>query len=179
MFNYLKAPAFIAILAATSVLSLALPAQANSAIKSGNTELAEYSEVIKTVNGKEMRHFKVEYNWDEGATYTHSYNKAGTLIDSHVVIGAPTPNQHEIAQAVTIANAYPDVVEIKHRQAGIDVAGGFPFEAKTGACARPARCLQIFLFDAENVVRHMMVDLRIGKVVIADYIPPQNRGAVE
>ena len=59
------------------------------------------------------------------------------------------------------------------------IDGGFIIQQTHvgGPCNAGARCLQIFLFDGENVVRHMLVDLRTNTIVDHDYVPPRNRGA--
>ncbi len=181
MLSKLTRPVAYALLALASSLPIASAALANEpakdATRSGNEILADYEDAVKTKSGKEVRRIQVVYNWDEGATYTHTFDKSGKLADTNVVYGSPTPSEAEVAEAVAIVEAYPDVVTIKRRQAGIAIDGGFPFRKSTGVCARPARCLQMFLFDAENVVRHMLVDMRTRTVVDSDYIPPQNREA--
>jgi hypothetical protein len=35
----------------------------------------------------------------------------------------------------------------------------------------------MLLFDGDNVVRHMLVDMRTGKVLERDYVPPRNRAS--
>ncbi len=165
----------ISVVAAAVIL---LPAaMADTPVRSGIKVIGEYSEAVKTDFGQEIRQFRVEYHWDEGATYTRGFDKHGEQVSLQVVKGSPAPDEQEIEEAFAIVHAHPDTQAIKARQAGIDINGGFPFQAKTGACASPARCVQIFLFDAENVVRHMLVDLRSQRVVNTDYIPPQNRRA--
>ncbi len=175
MLSHYTRPAALLLLVIASSLGTASLAFASDAVRSGNEIIADYSDAVKTATGKEVRRIQVVYNWDEGATYTYTFDKSGTKTDTHVVYGPPTPSEAEIIQALDIVESHPDVITIKRRQAGIGIDGGFPFEAATGVCARPARCLQMFLFDAENVVRQMLVDMRTGKVVDSDYIPPQNR----
>lgn len=176
MLRVLPRPAVITLLAITSSLAAA-PVAADTAVRSGTEVLADYKDAVKTDKGKEVRRIQVVYNWDEGATYTYTFDTSGAKADTHVVYGPPTPSEAEIDEALAIVEAYPDVITIKRRQAGIAIDGGFPFEATSGPCARPARCLQMFLFDAENVVRQMLVDMRTRSVVDSDYIPPQNREA--
>ncbi|MFK8032478.1 MAG: hypothetical protein AB8G18_19815 [Gammaproteobacteria bacterium] len=176
MLSQLTRPAAIALLAITSSLHVLPTASADTAIRSGSEVIADYKDAVKTDKGKEVRRIQVVYNWDEGATYTYTFDKSGAnKAQTQVVYGPPTPTDAEIVEALAIVEAYPDVISIKQRQAGIAIDGGFPFEAPTGVCARPARCLQMFLFDAENVVRQMLVDMRTRSVVDSDYIPPQNR----
>lgn len=163
------------LLALASTLALSSLADAGDAVRSGNEIIADYSDAVKTDNGREVRRIQVVYNWDEGATYTYTYDKSGKKTNTSVIYGPHTPSEAEVAEALDIVLAHAEVIAIKQRQAGISIDGGFPFEASKGACARPARCLQMFLFDAENVVRHMLVDMRTRKVVDSDYIPPQNR----
>ncbi len=181
MLSYLSRSAAFALLALASSLFYPPATLANEfakeAVRSGNEVLADYNDAVKTKSGKEVRRIQVVYNWDEGATYTHTYDKSGAKADTQVVYGSPSPSDAEVAEAVAIVEAYPDVITIKRRQAGITIDGGFPFRLSSGVCARPARCLQMFLFDAENVVRHMLVDMRTRTIVDSDYIPPQNREA--
>ena len=177
MLSQYTRPAALVLLVIASSPGIASLALASDAVRSGNEIIADYSDAVKTATGKEVRQIKVVYNWDEGATYTYTFDKSGKKTDTHVVYGPPTPSEAEIAEALDIVLAHPEVITIKQRQAGIGIDGGFPFEAATGACAPPARCLQMFLFDAENVVRQMLVDMRTRQVVDSDYIPPQNREA--
>lgn len=165
----------LAVLALAFSLVLPSSALAADAVRSGNEIIDDYHDAVKTDNGREVRRIQVVYNWDEGATYTYTFDKSGKKTQTSVVYGPHTPSEDEIAEALDIVLAHPDVITIQQRQAGITIDGGFPFEAAEGVCARPARCLQMFLFDAENVVRQMLVDMRTRRVVDSDYIPPQNR----
>lgn len=166
--------------AVTLALLMVVPvlSHADEPIHRGEQSLAQYTEAAKTADGKkEKRLVKVTYDWDTGTIHTRSYNSDGDKVNSHSIQRPPTPDEAEISQAIKIVQQHPEVRSITARQAGIDINGGFPHTELSGVCARPARCVQMFLFDAENVVRHMLVDLRIGKVVDSNYIPPQNRGA--
>ena len=86
----------------------------------------------------------------------------------------------EIAEADAIVRADPEIAQILRRQPDLSLQGGFPDESGAAARVRArerTRCLQMLLFDGDNVVRHMLVDLRTGSILERDYIPPRNRAS--
>ena len=151
-------------------------ATAQDAVRSGQQFVNETTLLEKTDNGREFRRIVTHYNWDDGVTYRKVYDKAGKLVETRQSKLGYSPDEDEIQHAFDLVAQDPDVQAIRRSQAGIEIAGGFTHLEKTGKCAAPARCIQVFVFDGENVVRHMMVDLRIDKIVDHNYTPPRNRG---
>ncbi len=159
------------------------PASANySAVsRTGTVIMSEWTEAVKTPEGKQFRRYVAEYDWDTGLMHRHAYDADGVHLSTRTMKRAPTPSDDEIAEAIAIVRDNPEVVDIQRRQAGIQIDGGFIIQQTKdeGPCHGNARCLQIFLFDGENVVRHMLVDLRANTIVDADYVPPRNRGVAQ
>jgi len=151
-------------------------ATANDAVRSGQKLIGESTLMEKTDNGRELRRIVTHYNWDDGITYSKVYNEAGTLLETRKSTLGYSPDEDEIQRAFDLVWQDAEVQAIRSRQAGIDINGGFTHLEKTGKCAAPARCIQVFLFDGENVVKHMLVDLRLDKIVDHAYVPPRNRG---
>lgn len=150
-------------------------ANAQDAVRSGYKVISDSTLMEKTENGREFRRIVTQYNWDDGVTYHRVYDKAGTLLETRTSMLGVAPDDAELQRAFDIVSQDADVQEIRRSQAGIDIAGGFTHIEKTGKCAAPARCLQVFVFDGENVVKHMLVDLRTDRIVNHDYVPPRNQ----
>jgi hypothetical protein len=165
------------IIFATLVTALAaVGATADEATKSGMKWVGESTHMEKTADGREWRRIVTLYNWDSGITSFQVYDKAGTLIETRQSRLGLTPDADELARAYELVWQDEEVQQIRQRQAGLDINGGFTFMEKAGVCAAPARCIQVFLFDGENRVKHMLVDLRTDRIVNHNYIPPRNRG---
>lgn len=147
-------------------------------MRTGTEVMSEWTESVKTDKGKQFRRYEAVYDWDTGMTHRRSYDADGVLVSTRTIARAPTPSPDEIEEAIAIVRDNPDVIEIQRRQTGIQIEGGFIIQQTKaqGPCHTNARCLQIFLFDGENVVRHMLVDLRTNTIVDHDYVPPRNRG---
>ncbi|MFK7886778.1 MAG: hypothetical protein AB8G16_07920 [Gammaproteobacteria bacterium] len=151
-------------------------AAADDAVKHGQKIVSESTLMEKTANGREYRRIITRYNWDDGVTYSDVYDKAGTLLETRTSTLGLAPDEAELARAYELVWQDQEVQDIRRQQAGIDINGGFTHTEKSGKCAAPARCIQVFLFDGENVVKHMLVDLRTDRIVDHDYVPPRNRG---
>ncbi|MEO1574334.1 MAG: hypothetical protein AAFU65_05165 [Pseudomonadota bacterium] len=149
---------------------------AEDAVKRGQVVIDETTTMEKTADGRAFRRIVTRYNWDDGVTYRDVYDKAGALIETRTSTLGVAPNEEELARAFELVWSDPEVQDIRRRQAGLDINGGFTHTEKTGKCAAPARCIQVFLFDGENVVKHMLVDLRTDRIVERDHVPPRNRG---
>jgi len=175
---------FRALVSASVLLLSALvtgPARADTerAIKQGTQVLGEWVDGVKTDHGKEPRRYRLEYEWDTGLTHETVHTLDGKLVSERRYRGAPPPSQGDIAEAEAIVLADPEIADIMRRQPGLSLQGGFPInQARSeGPCTERTRCLQMLLFDGDNVVRHMFVDLRTGTILERDYIPPRNRAA--
>lgn len=156
-------------------LLAAVSATAQDAVKRGQMVIDEATTMEKTANGREFRRIVTRYNWDDGVTYRDVYNKAGALVETRSSrLGVP-PTEDELARAFELVWADAEVQDIRRRQAGLDINGGFTHIEKTGKCALPARCIQVFLFDGENVVKHMLIDLRTDRIVERNHVPSRNR----
>ena len=158
-----------ALLATTALFAPAVAA--DEAVRHGVKSLGETTHLEKTKNGRELRRIRSEYNWDEGVIYSYVHDAEGTLLETRVSHNGLRPDEAELQHAFDMVWNDPEIATIRRRQAGIDINGGFIYREKEGSCAAPARCIQVFLFDGENVVRHMLVDLRTNKIVNRDYVP--------
>jgi hypothetical protein len=162
-----------------TVCSLPLAVPAADAVRHGTLELGTWVDAAKTPAGKEPRRHRLVYEWDTGLTHETVHTLDGKLVSERRYRAVPpgTPDEVEEAAAVVLADA--EVAQILERQPSLGLQGGFAMDADGGvaACGAPARCLQMFLYDGDNVVRHMLVDLRTGTLVERDYVPPRNRGA--
>jgi hypothetical protein len=169
-------------LALASTISLAVlgvtNAVAGANVKHGTMDLGTWTDAVKTGGGKEARRHHAVYEWDTGLTHEYVYALDGSLVSERRYRAAPAPQPEEIAEASAIVLADPEVADILSRQPTFTLAGGFTIEqtAAEGPCSERTRCLQMLLFDGNNVVRHMLVDLRTGSILERDYIPPRNRG---
>lgn len=152
-------------------LACASASVADGATRYGTKLVGETTQLEKTDKGRELRRIRTEYNWDDGLVYRHVHDAGGKLIETRVSHNGLRPDDAELEQAFALVWNDDEVREIRRRQAGLDINGGFTYREKSGACALPARCVQVFLFDGENVVRHMLVDLRTNKIVNSDYVP--------
>lgn len=150
-------------------------AAADTAVKHGDKIVSDSTLMEKTANGREFRRIVTRYNWDDGITYSDVYDKSGKLLETRTSTLGVAPDEDELARAFELVWEDQEVQDIRRRQAGIDMNGGFTHTEKRGKCAAPARCIQVFLFDGENVVKHMLVDLRTDRIVDHDYIPPRNQ----
>lgn len=148
-------------------------------VKQGTQVLGEWVDAVKTDRGKEPRRYRLEYEWDTGLTHETVRTLDGKLVSERRYRGAPSPSRADIAEAEAIVLADPEIAEIIRRQPGLSLQGGFPINQARGEgpCTERTRCLQMLLFDGDNVVRHMFVDLRTGSILERDYIPPRNRAA--
>jgi len=154
-------------------------AASGPAAKHGTMDLGEWTDAVKTDHGKEARHYRAVYDWDTGLTHEYAYTLDGKLVSERSYRGAPAPSPEEIEEARAIVLADPEIASILSRQPQFLLDGGFSIEqtASEGPCTERTRCLQMFLYDGNNVVRHMLVDLRTGSILERDYTPPRNRGA--
>ena len=152
---------------------------ADTSQRTGTTVMGEWTDAVKTPKGKEWRSYRAVYDWDTGLTSREEYDANDKLISRSSRRAAPSPTVEEIAEAAAIVDADVEVQQIRRRQGGLALEGGFVFRNKEGQgpCTQSTRCVQMFLFDGENVVRQMLVDLKSRKILDPDYIPPRNRGA--
>jgi len=163
---------------ASTLVTLGVFAEPAHAVKHGTMDLGEWTDAVKTDHGKEARHYRAVYDWDTGLTHEYAYTLDGKLVSERSYRGAPAPSPEEIEEARAIVLADPEIASILSRQPQFLLDGGFSIEqtASEGPCTERTRCLQMFLYDGNNVVRHMLVDLRTGSILERDYIPPRNRG---
>lgn len=167
----------LGIILATLLAGLAAAsATADEAVRSGLKRVGESTHMEKTANGRELRRVVTLYDWDSGATLRRVYDKTGKLIETRKSYLGLAPDAEELQRAFDLVWQDAEVQEIRRRQAGLDINGGFTYLEERGHCAPPARCIQVFLFDGENRVKHMLVDLRTDRIVDHNYIPPRNRG---
>ena len=152
-------------------------AAAEQAARSGVKAVSQYTEIQKVDGRRQVVHTRVEYNWDDGLVYSFRHDENGELIDVQTSTNGLRPDDAELKEAFDLVWTDPEVRTIRARQAGLEVNGGFIYREAKGRCAAPARCIQVFLFDAENVVRIMLVDLRTRTIADRNYIPPRNREA--
>ena len=164
---------------ASTLVTFGVSAEPAHAVKHGTMDLGEWTDAVKTNHGKEARRYHAVYEWDTGLTHEYAYTLDGKLVGERSYRAAPTPNPDEVEEAKAIVLADPEVTAILRRQPEVSLQGGFPIAqtAAEGPCTERTRCLQMLLFDGNNVVRHMLVDLRTGSILERDYIPPRNRGA--
>ena len=164
---------------ASTLLSFGAHAATGQAVKHGTMDLGEWTDAVKTDHGKEARRYHAVYEWDTGLTHEYVYTLDGKLVSERSYRAAPTPSPAEIEEAKAIVLADPEVAAILSRQPEVSLQGGFAIEqtAAEGPCTERTRCLQMLLFDGNNVVRHMLVDMRTSSILERDYIPPRNRGA--
>ncbi len=160
---------------------LAVPASAEAPVRTGKQVLGEWTDAVKTPQGKQKRRFRTTYDWDTGTSMRETFDLQGKRLSIQKINSAPSPSPVEIERAREIVLADVEVGEIARRQGGLQLDGGFTLThaAGEGPCVAGTRCVQMFLFDGENVVRHMLVDLRLGRIVEPDYIPPRNRGSAK
>jgi hypothetical protein len=165
--------------AALLALLLAGAAQAESgrAARQGTMLLGEWVDAVKTDHGKEARRYRLVYEWDTGLTHEYVYAMSGELVSERRYRGAPSPSPDEVEEAAAIVRADPEIAQILRGQPGLSLQGGFPMNQARGEgpCTQRTRCLQMLLFDGDNVVRHLLVDLRTGSIIERDYVPPRNR----
>ncbi len=152
---------------------------ADTTQRSGTTVMGEWTDSIKTSKGKEWRSYRVVYDWDSGLTTREEYDANDKLIGTTSRRAAPSPTRDEVAEAAAIVDADVEVQQIRRQQGGLALEGGFVIRqaAGEGPCTQSTRCVQMFLFDGENVVRQILVDLKSRKILEPDYIPPRNRRA--
>jgi hypothetical protein len=163
---------------AIALLSWQTAQAAPAHTKHGTMDLGEWTDAVKTPKGKEARHYRAVYDWDTGLTHEYAYTLDGKLVSQRAYRAAPTPSPEEVEEAKAIVLADPEVTQILRRQPDLSLQGGFAMEQtpQEGPCTQRTRCLQMLLFDGDNVVRHMLVDLHTGTILERDYIPPRNRG---
>ena len=169
----------VCLLAGLLPVFAAVPAVADTlSARTGVELLGESTDTVKTAEGRQQRLVRMVYDLDNGTTSTEIYTMEGERMSRTAMDTLPGPSERDIERALRIVRADTEVGQIMRRQGGLQLEGGFPIlqRAGEGPCVRGTRCVQMFLFDGENVVRHMLVDLRSGKVLEPDYIPPRNRG---
>ena len=178
--RYGQSPRTLALFLGTSLIAFGVArADAGSRVKHGTMELGTWIDAVKTDHGKEARRHYAVYEWDSGLTHESVYTLDGKLVSERRYRAAPAPHAEEIEEARAIVLADSEVAEILSRQPTFALAGGFTIEqtAAEGPCTERTRCLQMLLFDGNNVVRHMLVDLRTGSILERDFVPPRNREA--
>lgn len=164
-------------LMATAIGAVPSAAAEQTAARSGVKAVSEYTEIQKVDGRRQVVRTRVEYNWDDGLVYSYRHDEDGELIDVHTSTNGLRPDDAELKEAFDLVWNDSEVRTIRSRQAGLEINGGFIYREPKGRCAAPARCIQVFLFDAENVVRIMLVDLRTRSIADRNYIPPRNREA--
>lgn len=158
-------------------LTLTFGTAAADSVRHGTKQLAESTVMEKTDKGRELRRIRSEYNWDDGIVYRYVHDADGQLLEVRKSYKGLRPDDQELEQAFALVWQDTEVRSIRKRQAGLTINGGFTYLEKEGPCARPARCVQVFLFDGENVVKHMLVDLRSNRIVNHNFVPSRNRGS--
>jgi hypothetical protein len=174
-----RALVFFSALLLSALVTSPARGDADHAVKQGTQNFGEWVDAVKTDHGKESRRYRLDYEWDTGLMHESVYTLDGKLVSERRYRGAPSPSPEEIAEADAIVRADPEIAGIMRRQPDLSLQGGFPIVQAEGEgpCTERTRCLQMLIFDGDNVVRHMFVDLRTGSILERDYIPPRNRAA--
>lgn len=146
-------------------------------VRTGKVVVGQWTERIKHEDGgSEVALITAWYDWESGTSYREIHDQRGALVRTLEGRKAPRPSPEEIQQAIDMVYR-DDALGSLIRKQRLTVDGGFLLEQGPGEgrCTQGSRCLQIFLFDGVNVARHTVVDLKRGRIVYRNYVPPQNR----
>jgi hypothetical protein len=171
---------------ALCALGLAAPgARAQAPVAAGGagpTErvLRAWVAPVKLAGGAMVNwHHTVTYDAATGETVRTTRLADGTLVGrvAHRPL-RPTPEEIEEARALILA--HPEVAALTARAGSPVVDGGFILQREAGhPCGPGSRCLQFDVLDLDDPhrparLRYVVVDLRAGRVLDADFQPARD-----
>ena len=141
--------------------------------------IKSWDDTIKQDGREIARHVNIVFDYTAGMAWEYAYDLSGRPISSRrLTANLPRPSPEEIAEAVEILRADPEVGRIMAR-ANARPEGGFLLEEGAGQpCGPRTRCIQILLM-AENsmgLLRRAVVDLTKREVAYPSYVPKDGTG---
>lgn len=142
--------------------------------------LRTWDETIKVGAREFPRRVEVVFDYAEGVARENYYTLDGALVGSKKITqNMPSPSPEEIAEALMVVRADPDLDRIALRRSAV-FEGGFALEEGRGErCGPGSRCLQIQLISPDRVglIRWVVVDLVKREIAYRVYTPGSERSA--
>ena len=140
--------------------------------------LRSWEEPMKVRLNDVPRRVEVVFDYGQGVARENYYTLDGELVGSKKITqNMPRPSREEIAEAVALVRADPELGRIASRRSAV-FEGGFALEEGRGErCGPGSRCLQIQLISPDRVglVRWVVVDLVKREIVYPAYTPAHGR----
>jgi hypothetical protein len=154
-----------------TLATIALLAAAPALAQNPDTRtLHSWDEPVTLADGQETTHrYVISYTYSTNTATQAIYDAAGTLLAERPLGYMPEPNEEEIADAITVIEADPELATLLARS-DLMVEGGFI--KHEGPCAR-TRCLQFEITPAGStrLERFVVVDLSAREVIERDLFP--------
>ena len=126
--------------------------------------------------------FTITYDAEAGLYTRTVRDDAGAILEESITphsLASPTDEEMQQAQAIILAN--PTLRELYDGAKRPILEGGFELVREAGhACGPGSRCLQFDLYDVDDDarrvdrLRYVVVDLRTGELVSADFDAARN-----
>lgn len=136
--------------------------------------LRTWEENIKVGTRELPRRVEVVFDYGEGVARQNFYTLEGELVGSRKITqNMPRPSSEEMAEAVALVRADPELGRIASRRSAV-FEGGFALEEGRGErCGPGSRCLLVQLISPDRVglIRWVAVDLVEREVAYRAYSP--------
>lgn len=124
------------------------------------------------------RRIEVVFDYAEGVARENYYTLDGNLVGSRKITqNMPRPSEEEMAEAVALVRADPELGRIASRRSAV-FDGGFALEEGRGErCGPGSRCLLVQLISPDRVglIRWVAVDLVTRGIAYRAYAPDSER----
>ncbi len=128
----------------------------------GTRLLRTWRDTVKLGGRDVPRIVEIVYDYEAGVARRRVYNADGVLVADQPLADQPQPSPEEIAEAVAIIRADPELGKLA-RRVGANFEGGFLLREAAGEpCGPGSRCLQIFMLSQSRfgLHRRSAVDMR-------------------
>jgi hypothetical protein len=169
----------LALAALPAVAQAPRPAPAGAATAAPASRLLRaWSDTIKVPGGGEVaRRVEVVFDYARGVAVETAYDRSGRVLSRRSLDREqPRPSAEEIAEAVAVLRADPQIGRIMARTGAVP-EGGFLLQERAGlACAARTRCIQVLLLspDQRGLLRRSVVDLTKRTIPYRSYTPKEN-----
>jgi|SRR5215468_8592713 len=154
-------------------------------VSSPTPEPAHRTRVLRTwhdsikVSGRDVaRRVDVVFDYTSGIAREIAHDDAGTLLSSRVLYHPPQPSRDEIAEALGLVKADPELGRMMDRTKAV-ADGGFLLQERPGEpCGPRTRCVQLLLLSEDRLggLRRVVVDLTRPAIAYRAYVPTLGQG---
>jgi hypothetical protein len=140
--------------------------------------LRSWHDSVKLSGQDVRRSVDVVFDYTSGLAREIARDGSGKILSNRILRSAPPPSREEIAEAVGLVSADPELGRMMSRTKAVPDGGFLLAERSGGACGPGTRCIQVLLFSPDRVggLRRVVVDLTRQSIAYRAYVPSLGQG---